>query len=94
MASDTRLRSLPKRTPLPKEEDARLESEDRRAFLRKSAAMAGGALAAGGVASTARAAPLAVPPSAQEMGRPIPPRCTACRRSTRRTSPAGAPTSS
>ena len=73
MASDTRLRSLPKRTPLPKEEDARLESEDRRAFLRKSAAMAGGALAAGGVAATARAAPLAIPGTEQEMGRPIPP---------------------
>ena len=73
MASDTRLRSLPKRTPLPKEEDARLESEDRRAFLRKSAAMAGGALAAGSVASTARAAPLAIPGTEQEMGRPIPP---------------------
>ena len=73
MASDTRLRSLPKRTPLSREEEARLESEDRRAFLRKSAAMAGGALAAGSVAATARAAPLAVPPAAQEMGRPIPP---------------------
>ncbi|MGH8702223.1 MAG: sulfite dehydrogenase, partial [Burkholderiales bacterium] len=71
MASDTRLRSAPKRTVLPKEEDARLESEDRRAFLRKSAAMAGGALAAGGLASGARAAPLPIPAAAQEMGRPI-----------------------
>jgi sulfane dehydrogenase subunit SoxC len=73
MASDTRLRTLPKRTLLSGEEEARLESEDRRAFLRKSAAMAGGALAVGSVASTARGAPLAVPPSGQEMGRPIPP---------------------
>ena len=73
MASDTPLRSLPERTPLPKEEDARLESEDRRAFLRKSTAMAGGALAAGSVASTVRAAPLAIPGTEQEMGRPIPP---------------------
>src|SRR5512134_185628 len=73
MASDTRLRSLPKRTPLSKEEEARLESEDRRAFLRRSAAMAGGALAVGGVASAARAAPLPVAPATQEMGRPIPP---------------------
>jgi sulfane dehydrogenase subunit SoxC len=71
--ADTRLRSLPKRTLLPKEDDARLESEDRRAFLRKSAAMAGGALAAGSVASTARAAPLTIPATEQEMGRPIPP---------------------
>ena len=73
MASDSRrLRSLPKRTPLPKEEDARLESEDRRAFLRKSAAMAGGALAVGAGASAARAAPLPIAPATQEMGRPIP----------------------
>ena len=48
MAEDTRPRSTPKRTPLPKEEDARLESEDRRTFFRRSAAVAGGALAAGG----------------------------------------------
>ena len=61
MASDTRLRTLPKRTLLSGEEEARLESEDRRAFLRRSAAIAGGALAAGSVASTARGAPLAVP---------------------------------
>ncbi len=71
MASDTRLRSVPKRTPLSREEEARLESLDRRAFLRKSAAMAGGALAAGSVASTTRAAPLPVAPATQEMGRPI-----------------------
>ena len=41
----------------------------RRNFLRKTAALTGGALAASGAA---RAAPLPVPPSAQEMGRPIP----------------------
>ena len=36
MASDTRLRTLPKRTLLSGEEEARLESEDRRAFLRRA----------------------------------------------------------
>ena len=40
----------------------------RRNFLRNTAALTGGALAAGGAA---RAAPLAVPPSAQEPGRTI-----------------------
>src|SRR5436853_898927 len=40
----------------------------RRDFLRKTAALTGGALTAG----TAGAAPLPVPPSAQEPGRPIP----------------------
>ena len=45
MGSDTRTRSVPERTLLPQEEDARLQSEDRRAFLQRSAAMAGGALA-------------------------------------------------
>src|SRR5436853_6503168 len=39
----------------------------RRDFLRKTAALTGGA-----VAASAGAAPLAVPPSAQEPGRPIP----------------------
>jgi sulfane dehydrogenase subunit SoxC len=73
MAEDTRPRSAPKRTPLPKEEDARLESRDRRTFFRRSAAVAGGALAAGGLASAARGAPLPIQPSAQEMGRPIEP---------------------
>jgi sulfane dehydrogenase subunit SoxC len=73
MASDTRQRSAPKRTPLPKEEDARLESEDRRAFFRRSAAVAGGALAAGGLASAARGAPLPVAQTNMEMGRPIEP---------------------
>ena len=71
MAEDTRPRSTPKRTPLPKEEDARLESEDRRTFFRRSAAVAGGALAAGGLASAARGAPLMLPLSELEMGRPI-----------------------
>jgi sulfane dehydrogenase subunit SoxC len=73
MGSHPRARSVPERTPLPQEEDARLQSEDRRAFLRKSAAMAGGALAGAGLGSTARGALLAIPPTAQEMGRPIPP---------------------
>jgi len=73
MAETTRPRSAPKRTPLPKEEDARLESADRRTFFRRSAAVAGGALAAGGLASAARGAPLPIQPSAQEMGRPIAP---------------------
>jgi sulfane dehydrogenase subunit SoxC len=73
MPSDTRLRSVPKRTPLPKEEDARLESADRRAFFRRSAAVAGGALAAGGLASTARGAPLPIAQTNKEMGRPIEP---------------------
>jgi sulfane dehydrogenase subunit SoxC len=58
---------------LSKEEDARLESGDRRAFLRRSAAMAGGALAVGAAGSAARAAPLPIAPTTQEMGRPIPP---------------------
>ena len=73
MASETRPRSVPKRTPLTQEEDARLESGDRRAFFRRSAAVAGGALAAGGLASAARSAPLAVAPTNKEMGRPIEP---------------------
>ena len=70
MTSDTRPRSAPKRTPLPAEEDAKLESQDRRAFFRRSALVAGGALAGGGLAA-ARGAPLAVPPTEHEMGRPI-----------------------
>src|SRR5947207_14444119 len=44
---------------------ARISS--RRDFLRKTAALTGGA-----VAASAAAAPLSVPPSAQEPGRPIP----------------------
>lgn len=44
---------------------------DRRGFLRKSAALAGGAIA-GGAATQADAAQLPVPSSALEMGRPIP----------------------
>lgn len=73
MAEDTRPRSTPKRIPLPQEEDARLESEDRRKFFRRSVAVAGGALATGGLASAARGAPLMVPLSQLEMGRPIDP---------------------
>ena len=71
MADDTRPRSTPQRTLLPKEEDARLESEDRRRFFRRGAAVAGGAIAAGGLASAARGAPLMVPLTELEMGRPI-----------------------
>jgi len=44
------------------------KSSSRRNFLRKTAALTGGALAAGG---TARAAPLQIAPTTQEMGRPI-----------------------
>jgi sulfane dehydrogenase subunit SoxC len=65
--------TAPKRTFLTREEDAQLELQDRRRFLRRSVALAGGAIAAGGVASTARGAPLAIPPSEMEMGRPIEP---------------------
>jgi sulfane dehydrogenase subunit SoxC len=73
MASESRLRTAPKRTLLTREQDAELELQDRRRFLRRGAAIAGGAIAAGGMASAARGAPLAIPPSAQEMGRPIEP---------------------
>jgi sulfane dehydrogenase subunit SoxC len=71
MAGETRPRSTPKRTPLPADEDAPLQSRDRRGFFRTSAAFAGGALAAGGLASAARGAALAVPGTEREMGRPI-----------------------
>ena len=73
MASESRLRTVPKRTLLTREEDARLESQDRRIFLRRSAAIAGGAIAAGSVASTARGAPLPIPATEHEMGKPIAP---------------------
>ncbi len=73
MASESRLRTAPKRTLLTREQDAELELQDRRRFLRRGAAIAGGAIAAGGMASAARGAPLPIPPSAQEMGRPIEP---------------------
>jgi sulfane dehydrogenase subunit SoxC len=43
-------------------------ARSRRNFLRKTAALTGGAFAAGG---TARAAPLSVLPTEQEMGRAI-----------------------
>jgi len=71
MTSDTHPRSGPKRTPLTGEEDAQLESRDRRTFFRRSAVVAGGALTAGGLATATRGAPLAVPPTEHEMGRPI-----------------------
>jgi sulfane dehydrogenase subunit SoxC len=62
-----------KKNLLPAEIDAQLLSQDRRAFLRKSAAMAGSAFAAGTVgASVAGAAPLPVQPSNKSMGKPIP----------------------
>lgn len=73
MSRELRPRSVPRRTLLPPEEGRRLESEDRRAFLRKGAALAGGALTVGAAAAPARGAPLAIPPTEQEMGRPIPP---------------------
>jgi sulfane dehydrogenase subunit SoxC len=63
-----------KKTLLPAEVDARLQSQDRRAFLRKGAAMAGSAFAAGTVgASVAGAAPLPIPEANRSMGKPIPP---------------------
>src|SRR5438132_11774940 len=47
--------------------------DSRRSFLRKGAIIAGTALAGPGIARSARGAPLEVPPTAQAMGRPIPP---------------------
>src|SRR5213593_2350827 len=47
--------------------------DSRRSFLRKGAMIAGTALAGPGIARSARGAPLEVPPTAKEMGRPIPP---------------------
>jgi sulfane dehydrogenase subunit SoxC len=44
----------------------------RRTFLRKSAVIAGTALAGAGAAGRVGAAPLEVPPTAQQPGRPIP----------------------
>jgi hypothetical protein len=44
----------------------------RRGFLRKSALIAGTALAGGGLARGAAGAPLGVPPAGQEPGRGIP----------------------
>jgi sulfane dehydrogenase subunit SoxC len=46
--------------------------DTRRSFLRKSALIAGTALASAGVAGRAGGAPLEIPPSTQRMGRPIP----------------------
>ena len=62
-----------KKNLLPVEVDAQLQSMDRRRFLSKGMAMAGTTLAAGAVgATTARAAPLAVPETNKAMGKPIP----------------------
>ena len=47
--------------------------DTRRSFLRKGAVIAGAALAGTGIAARARGAPIEVPSTAQEMGRPIPP---------------------
>src|SRR2546422_6759919 len=47
--------------------------DGRRGFLRKGAMIAGPALAGPGIARSAPGAPLEVPPTAKEMGRPIPP---------------------
>ena len=63
--------SAPGRTQLPAEEDRRLKSEDRRAFLRKVTLMTGSALAAGSMTPSARATPLPIPSSEQELGKPI-----------------------
>jgi sulfane dehydrogenase subunit SoxC len=48
-------------------------TDSRRSFLRRGALIAGTALAGAGVAARAGGAPLEVPPTAQQMGRPIPP---------------------
>jgi len=48
-------------------------TDTRRAFLRKSAVIAGTALAGAGMAGRAAGAPLPIPPTAQQPGRPIPP---------------------
>lgn len=61
-----------KRKLLPAAADAQLQSDDRRQFLRRSVAMAGGAAAAitaGGAAAQA----LPIPGSNKSMGKPIPP---------------------
>src|SRR5256884_602752 len=47
--------------------------DSRRSFLSRGAIIAGTALAGPGIARSARGAPLEVPPTAQAMGRPIPP---------------------
>ncbi|OLC00766.1 MAG: sulfite dehydrogenase [Candidatus Rokubacteria bacterium 13_1_40CM_68_15] len=47
--------------------------DTRRNFLRRSALIAGTALAGAGLARSTSAAPLEVPPTAQQPGRPIPP---------------------
>jgi sulfane dehydrogenase subunit SoxC len=47
--------------------------DTRRSFLRKSALIAGTALAGAGLTRSGAAAPLEIPPTAQQPGRPIPP---------------------
>ena len=59
--------------PSADEGDDGLANAGRRNFLRRGGTIAGSAIAAGAVGtSVARAAPLAIPPTSQEMGRPIP----------------------
>ena len=53
--------------------DNETHSTKRRAFLRKSMATAGGAGALGMAGGAALAAPLAIPESNKQMGRPLPP---------------------
>ena len=53
--------------------DNETHSAKRRAFLRKSMATAGGAGALGLAGGAALAAPLAIPESNKQMGRPLPP---------------------
>ncbi|MGV3629383.1 MAG: sulfite dehydrogenase [Betaproteobacteria bacterium] len=59
------------RKHLPAETEAQLESRDRRRFLRGSAAMAGGAVAAG-AAGVAAAQALSIPDSNKSMGKAMP----------------------
>jgi sulfane dehydrogenase subunit SoxC len=59
-----------KKNTLPAEIDAQLQSQDRRRFLGRGAAMAGCALAAG--VTAAQAAPIPVPESNKAMGKGIP----------------------
>ena len=50
-----------------------IQHRSRRSFLRQSVLLAGTALASAGLAGRAAGAPLPIPPSAQQPGRPIPP---------------------
>src|ERR1700694_1088873 len=59
--------------PSAEEQVEHLENASRRNFIRRGSTIAGSAIAAGTVgASEAHAALLAIPPTSQEMGRPIP----------------------